>query len=103
MYPFYCSVRLTVSHEIKHDFHLGQRVEAGKVRPLGAAGLGRLLPAACFCFGQHPVAEATVGPPAVITLCLDILPVLCMSKKNPGRNRDQNTLFQHGFTDVHTV
>ena len=76
---------LTVRHEVEQHFHLRQRVEAGEVRPLRATDPGRRLPASCFCLRQQPVAETIMRPPAVRTLCVDILPVLCERKKNGER------------------
>lgn len=84
-------ILLTVRHDFEQHFHFRQRVEAGEVGPLGGAGLGRLLPASCFCFGQQPVAEAIVRPPAVSALCTNIPPVLCVIKKNPDGKRNEST------------
>lgn len=73
---------LTVSQEVEQHFNLRQRVQAGEVCSVRATRSGRLLPAPCFCFWQHPIAETTVRPPAISTLRVDILPVLCKSKNN---------------------
>lgn len=95
-----CMMVLTVCQKAEQHFHLRQGAEAGEVRPLRATGPGGLLPTSCFW--QHPVAETIMRPPAVSTLCVDILPVLCKMKKSRERRNQnttvQNTFLQPGFT-----
>jgi len=86
-----CVTLLTVLQELEQHLHLGQGGEAGEVCPLRATGPGRLLPASSLRLRQQPIADAIVRPPAVTTLCVDILPVLCGSRKtNRERRRNHN-------------
>lgn len=91
---------LTVCHEFEQHFYFRQRVEAGEFGALGAAGLGRLLPASCFCFGQQPVAEAVVRPPAVSAICTNVPPVFCAMERNPDRKSDESTSFSNADSQV---
>lgn len=82
-----CITLLTVSQEVDQHFHLRQGVDAGEICPVRMTFLRRLLPASRFCFWQHSVAKTIVRPPAIRTLGIDILPVLCKGREDISQTR----------------
>ena len=93
-----CGMLLTVSQQLQQHLHLRQRVEAGEVSALGATGPGRFLPASSLWLWQDSVAEAVMRPPAIRTLRMDVLPILCERRKNQERRRNQKSTDQNNNT-----